>query len=293
MNAGSDCPREFPQASCQRRLNESEGGMNRKRKVLTIIGLLVLAVIVWAHVENHDHVRLTTLLVPGLFYAGLYAILGGPDKPRNWRRIIKITSLILIALLAISGSVGAIIYIREQEAARQRQIESAQRKQAAKIEQEKREQAKRLEEEAKRTEEEASKHRIKPSEIDLTDLRVEHSKPSQKEIDDPFSNPFYVPQTSYFLHGHIRNRSAHRLNSIKLRVQFYEREGSPDILGDRIVWIPVDVPPRQTREITHPINFRRSPHLTEYAWKYDITEIRGGEKWPGKQFDADAFLDSP
>lgn len=79
--------------------------MNRKRKVLTIIGLIVLGVIAWAHFENHDHVRLTTLLVPGLFYAGLYAILGGPDKPRNWRRIIKITSLILIALLAIGGSV--------------------------------------------------------------------------------------------------------------------------------------------------------------------------------------------
>ena len=52
--------------------------MNRKRKVLTVAGLVVFAVIV---VLNEDHIRLTTLLVFGSFYAGLYALLGGEDEP--------------------------------------------------------------------------------------------------------------------------------------------------------------------------------------------------------------------
>jgi hypothetical protein len=87
------------------------------------------------------------------------------------------------------------------------------------------------------------------------------------------------------LHGRIRNRSTHTLNSITLRVQFYEKDGSPDILGDKTVRIQVNVPAHQTREISWPISFEGAPQLTEYAWKYAITEIRGGQKW------VDNFLD--
>ena len=31
--------------------------MNRKRKVLTVAGLVAFAVIVWAHIANEDHIE--------------------------------------------------------------------------------------------------------------------------------------------------------------------------------------------------------------------------------------------
>jgi hypothetical protein len=93
---------------------------------------------------------------------------------------------------------------------------------------------------------------------------------------DPLAG-FGASSPTYFLHGRIRNRSAHTLNSITLRVQFYQTDGSPDILGDKTVRIQVNVPAHQTREISWPISFEGAPQLTEYAWKYAITEIRGGQ----------------
>jgi hypothetical protein len=101
-----------------------------------------------------------------------------------------------------------------------------------------------------------------------------------------------VPATpDYSLHGRIRNQSAHTLNSITLRVQFYEKQGSPDILGEKIVRIHVNVPAHQTREISWPISFEGAPQLTEYACKYATTEIRGskGYDW----FDLNAAAVSP
>jgi hypothetical protein len=70
--------------------------MNRKRKVLTVIGLVVFGVVMWGHIANNEQLRLTTLLSLGVFYAGFYALLGGQSKPHNWRRIIKWTGIMLL-----------------------------------------------------------------------------------------------------------------------------------------------------------------------------------------------------
>jgi hypothetical protein len=265
--------------------------MNRKRKVLTVAGLVAFAVIVWAHIANEDHIRLTTLLVFGAFYAGLYALMGGEDKPRNLRRIIKITSLIVIILITIAGSIGAILYALERETQRQRNIEHAQRAQAEKIEKEKREEAKRIAEEAKqrekekreqakKIEEEASRHRIKRSEIDLIDMDLQclNSFEELETVYDIFLGDFPIHKT-HRLTARIRNRSAHALNSITLQVRLHEKEGSSDILGEETVQIPVYVPPHQTRAINATLNFGAAPKLTEYALTYAVIEIRGGIKY--------------
>jgi hypothetical protein len=265
--------------------------MNRKRKVLTVAGLVAFAVIVWAHIANEDHIRLTTLLVFGAFYAGLYALMGGEDKPRNWRRIIKWTGMIATVLMAIAGLGAAIIYAQEREAQRQRNIEYAQRAQAEKIEKEKREEAKRMEAEAKqreeenrkqakKIEEEASRHRIKRSEIDLIDLGLQCLQ-SFEELEtayDTFLGHFPIHKT-HRLTARIRNRSAHALNSITLQVRLHEKEGSSDILGEETVQIPVYVPPHQTRAINATLNFGAAPKLTEYALTYAVIEIRSGIKY--------------
>jgi hypothetical protein len=273
--------------------------MNKKRKILTVVGLVVLGVIIWLHAANEEHIRLTTLLVFGGFYAGLYALLGGESKPRNWRRIIKLSGMIIAVLVVIAGLVGAIIYVQEQDARRQREIEWAERAQTAKIEREKKEQAEKIVKEAKQREEEASKHRITRSEIDLIDLRFQRpgiAYTLPPEFTMGMGSFADVGEPDYFLYGRIRNRSAHTLNSITLKVRLYENEDSSDILGETTTRITVEVPPHQARAINWPIYFGHLPELTQPAWKYDVTEIRGskGYQWQDdptvKDFDPDKFL---
>jgi hypothetical protein len=267
--------------------------MNGKRKTLTVIGLVVFGVIMWQHHANDEHIRLTSLLALGVFYAGLYALLGGESKPRNWRRIMRVTSLIVAGLVVIGALIGATIYTQQREATRQWHIESEKREQTGKIEEEKREQAKQAQNLAKEKREqaekqaeqlviEASRHRIKPSEIDVIDLRVQYSEASL-EIEEPHSFGIFddlIPSksTHYRLTGRIRNRSNHTLNSITLMVRLYEKEGLPDILGEETLQINVGVPPHQTRAIGSPISLDDSPQLAQYALKYAITEIRGSTK---------------
>jgi len=96
----------------------------------------------------HD-VRMS-LFALAVFYPGLFFLFGGKDaepmprRPRNWRRI-KVIGIFLAGLVVIVGLIAAIIHSHERkEATRQANIE-----------------------------EEASKHRITESEIDLIDLRLD------------------------------------------------------------------------------------------------------------------------
>ena len=251
--------------------------MNKKRKILTLVALAVFGAIIFFHYYSFDpyltsypgieDVRMP-ILVLAVFYAGLFFLFGGKDaepvprRPRNWRRI-KVIGLILAGLVVIVGLIAAIIHSQEQEATRQREIESEQRERAEKIEKEKKEQAEKIEEET-------SKHRIASSEIDLIDFKLGPSS-SIKTNDGLDIN------LGYLLTGRIRNRSAYTLTSIKLKVQLRGMEGSPDILGEKTVRIEVRVPPHQIREISRLIAFEDSPALTQAAWDYAITEIRGSK----------------
>jgi hypothetical protein len=266
--------------------------MNKKRKILTLVALAVFGAIIFFHYYSFDpyltsypgieDVRMP-ILVLAVFYAGLFFLFGGKDaepvprRPRNWRRI-KVIGLILAGLVVIVGLIAAIIHSQEQEATRQREIESEKRERAEKIEKEKKEQAEKIEEET-------SKHRIASSEIDLIDFNLGSS--SSFKTDDGYIN------LGYLLTGRIRNRSAYTLTSIKLKVQLYEKEGSPDILREKTVRIEVRVPPHQIREISRLIAFEDSPALTQYAWDYAVTEIRGSKGKYGDLFDMNAPAVSP
>ena len=249
--------------------------MNKKRKLLTVLALAVFGAIIffhycdpWFHQGQLEFgaggawhggryhagsiepliadVRMP-LFALAVVYAGLFFLLGGKDaepvprRPPDWRRI-KIIGVLLAGLVVIAGLIAAIIYSHEEEK------RSEARRQA-------------------HIEEEDSKHRITSSEIDLIDLRLGRNRYG----------------SSYYLTGRIRNRAAHNrtLNSITLIVTLREKEGSPDILGQKTVQIRVEVPAHQTREIDQPIYFDNSPALTSYAWGYFITEIRGskGHDW--------------
>jgi hypothetical protein len=200
--------------------------MNKKRTVLTEVALAVFVAIIFFHycdpwfhqgqlefgVGGAWHggryhagsiepliadVRMP-LFALAVVYAGLFFLYGGKDaepvprRPVNWRRI-KIIGVILAGLVVIAGLIAAIIYSHEEEkrteARRQAHIEYEKRK------------------EATRQIEEASKHSIPESEIDLIDLRL--------------NRPLFPDHlASYQLTGRIRNRSAHNrtLNSITLIV---------------------------------------------------------------------------
>ena len=71
-------------------------------------------------------------------------------------------------------------------------------------------------------------------------------------------------------------------------VTLRENAGS-DILGQQTVPIRVEVPPHQTRAIFAFIDFSNLPQLTQHAWEYDVTEIRGSKGYD----DAPAVSPTP
>ena len=220
--------------------------MNKKRKILTLAALAVFGLIIFFHYDSFStsgpfggNTGLHLTGSPGIedvrmpIFVGLFFLFGGKDaepvprRPRNWRRI-KVIGLILAGLVVIVGLIAAIIHSQEQEATRQeatrqRHIESEKRERAEKIEKERKEQAEKIEEET-------SKHRIASSEIDLIDFKLGPSSPIK--TDDGLDI-----NLGYLLTGRIRNRSAYTLTSIKLKVQLFGMEGSPDILGEKTVRI--------------------------------------------------------
>ena len=79
--------------------------MNKKRKILTLVALVVFGLIIFFHYYSFDtrtngftgyrgieDVRMP-IFVLAVFYAGLFSLFGGKDaapvprRPRNWRRI--------------------------------------------------------------------------------------------------------------------------------------------------------------------------------------------------------------
>ena len=222
--------------------------MNKKRKILTLVALAVFGVIIALHyvVISKPYVQdrpvIENVAVPvfalAVFYAGLFFLFGGKDAdpvPRRPRNWRGISGVVLLLLVAAGMGTGMI----------------------HSYEVEKRNEATRQ----ANIEEEDSKHRITSSEIDLIDLRL---------------GPLYA-HGFYQLTGRIRNRAAHErtLNSITLVATLREKEGSPDIVGVQTVQIRVQVPPYQTRAISETIQFPNLPQLTQPAWTYFISEIRG------------------
>jgi hypothetical protein len=269
--------------------------MNKRRKILTLAALAAFGLIIffhycdpWFHQGQLEfgaggawhggryyagsiHPLIADVQMPlfalAVVYAGLFFLFGGKDtdsvprRPRDWRRVkrvILIISVIAAGFVVIGGFSAAVIqsneYQRQQERARKAYIED-----------------------------EASKHYITASEIDLIDLRL--------------GRPWYGGSI-FNLTARIRNRAAHNrtLNSITLIVTIREKEGSPDILGVQTVQIRVEVPPHQTRAINETIFFPHLPELTHYAWSYGVSEIRGskGGSWLDdpivKDFDPDKYL---
>jgi hypothetical protein len=266
--------------------------MNKKRKLLTLVALIAFGAMIFFHYYGwhwqfgfgqwpvFPDIRMP-LFELGVFYAGLFFLLGGkdaeavprpPPPPRNWRRITVI-DVIVAGLVVIVLVIAAVFDSHERkEATRQTKIELEERTEVtrqANIELAKRKEATRQAEA-----EEASKHRIPESEIDLIDLRLERNQGHTLQMKDFRTSEVY----GYHLTARIRNRSAHNLwlDSFKLTVTLREKEGSQDIVGEHTEQIRVEVPPHQTREINQTIYFDNSPQLTQYAWTYVIAEIRGG-----------------
>jgi hypothetical protein len=268
--------------------------MNKKQKILTVIALAVFAGIIAGHYSSPNgrygfyrsdygwyyldlsasgkygfipDVRLPIFTL-AVFYAGLFFILRGKDtdsvprRPRDWRRIkrvILIISVIAAGLVVIGGFSAAVIqsyeYQRQQERERDAYIGD-----------------------------EASKHRIKASEIELSDLRM--------------STGSY----NSFINGRIKNHSRQELTSVTLRVSVYEKGTTDkpwrDIVGEATLKINVTVPPHQSRAISESVYFKDLPKLerNRWTWGYFITEIRGSKAgtWLDdsivKDFDPDKYL---
>jgi hypothetical protein len=252
--------------------------MNKKQKILTILGLTAFGLIIFFHYcdpwfnRGHfgfgvggawhggryhqgtiypliDDVRMP-LFVLFIVYTGLFFLFAGKDtvrlprpprQPRNWRRIIGVTFIGLLLAGLTCGITLSNEYQQEQERKRN-EYQQQQRK---------------------ALEAEESKHRISVKEIDLIGLRL--------------GRPRYGGST-FDLEGQIRNRSTHNstLNSITLMVTM-RGKGLPDILGRHTVQIDVYVPANQTRGISTEIFFPNLPEFTQPAWEYYVTEIRGSK----------------
>jgi hypothetical protein len=252
--------------------------MNKKQKILTVIALAVFAGIIAGHYSSPNgrygfypsdygwyYLDLSAsgkygfipdvrlpIFTLAVFYAGLFFILGGKDTDSVPRRPRDSRRIKIIGVI-LAGLVVIVGLI------------------AAII------QSERIRRDA--IEEAASKHRITKSEIDLIDLGLA---------------PFHESSTAYLLFGRIRNRAAHNrtLYSITLILTLREKEGSPDIVGQQTVQIRVEVPPRQTRAFGQTVYFDSSPQLTQHAWEYFISEIRGSKGYD-TWFDINAPAVSP
>jgi hypothetical protein len=167
--------------------------MNKKRKILTVVALVVFGAIIWLNYDGVTSLNASRraaakaglnmqLLILAGSYAGLFFLFGGkgaepePRRPRNWRRIIGV----ILAGLVVASLIAAIIYAYNLETTRQAEEKWAEERRQAKIE------------------EEASKRRITSSEIDLIDLQL---------------RPPYQYGTDYYLKGRIRNRAAHPVSN--------------------------------------------------------------------------------
>ncbi|HVW04641.1 MAG TPA: hypothetical protein VHB78_06510 [Vicinamibacterales bacterium] len=111
----------------------------------------------------------------------------------------------------------------------------------------------------------ASRTRIGPQEVELSDMRLEQS-------------PYGSSNRSYQLTGRIKNLSkAFNINSVQLRIVLNDCVVASDCstVGDKTEVIDVSVPPGQTRGIDQTISFSAVPPFRgAVVWNYSIAEIR-------------------
>jgi hypothetical protein len=111
----------------------------------------------------------------------------------------------------------------------------------------------------------ASRSRVAPQEVELSDMRLERT-------------PYDSSYRSYQLTGRIKNLSnAFNIDSIQLRIVLNDCVAASDCstVGDRTEDISVSVPPRQTRGIDQTISFSAVPPFRgAFVWSYSIAEIR-------------------
>lgn len=112
---------------------------------------------------------------------------------------------------------------------------------------------------------EASKKRIVPSEIKLTELTLVPGRAGT--------------YTTYKLQGRIKNMSsAHILESVQLTVTIQDciKPQQCEVVGERWVTIWHDIPPGQTRAVDQFVIFSDMPAFKgQPTWHYAIQEIRG------------------
>jgi len=275
--------------------------MNKKRKILTLLALVAFGVIIalhyyhplynqWTYPEQHHSGRTVTtsklvwgwsngspliedirmpVFVLAVFYAGLFFLFGGKDtdsvprRPRDWQRIKQVILNISVfagGLMVIAGIIGAAIesneYQQQQERARKAYIED-----------------------------EASKHRIKSSEIGLKDLKLDGVP--------------YGPVGEYNVTGRVTNGSKYPLTALVLKITLTDNypDGNLEIIGEERVTFNVTVPPYQTRNIQQYVWFRNFPKPAgKYQFSYFVAETRGneGHDWQDdpivKDFDPDKYL---
>jgi lysylphosphatidylglycerol synthetase-like protein (DUF2156 family) len=111
----------------------------------------------------------------------------------------------------------------------------------------------------------ASRSRVTPQEVELSDMRLEQS----------LDRSFYL---SYRLTGRIKNLSnAFNIDSVQLRIVLNDCVVASDCstVGDTTRDISVSVPPGQTRGIDQTISFSAVPPFRgAVVWNYSIAEIR-------------------
>ena len=273
--------------------------MNKKRRRLTLAALAVFGLIIFFHYCDpwfHQgqlrfgeggawhggryhagsiepliaDVRMP-LFALAVVYAGLFFLFGGKDaapaprRPRDWRRIKRVISIISViaAGLAVIAGLSAGIILGHQYDARQERLRKAN------------------------IEYEASKHRIKPYEIGVQDLKLDGVP--------------YGPVGEYNVTGRVTNGSNYNLTALVLTITLTDNypDKSLEVIGQERVTFNVTIPPHQTRDIQHYVRFQNLPKpKAQYVFNTFIAETRGtkSDDWfeanapSGKNFDPDKYL---
>jgi len=108
----------------------------------------------------------------------------------------------------------------------------------------------------------AAKSRVKPQEVEFTDMRLGRSQYG----------------SSYQLTGRVRNLSTtYSISSLTLRIVLRDCITPQDCstVGDRNEYVIVSVPPGQTRGVDELVYFSDVPAFRgSFAWSYSVTEIK-------------------
>jgi hypothetical protein len=108
-----------------------------------------------------------------------------------------------------------------------------------------------------------SKKRISPSEIQLSDL---------------YLAPRYS-EGSYELEGRIKNGSStYTMTDLRIKITMQDcmKSKSCEIIGESTAWVFNDIPPGQSRNLKDSVHFSNLPKPRgKYEWYYSITEIKG------------------